>query len=594
MSLKFAKSLPEIFGAGRVIFDAALLQRVLRSIEARLTPLEEQRDVQDEAIKAVRALGLARINDVLQPALADIAAIQARGFLIARSSTPVALRTGDVAVFTIDDEQERSLFSPSPWIALTREATPDDFGIARLVDYDSATGELTVAIERASGAEGPHGDWVLGALAGSTIAAEAQYAAAEGFAAAAGEDAAAAAAQAGLAQTARSGSETARTGAQTALSLAQTARAAAEGFRDQAGTFAGAAETARDSARADNAAISEVTAYARAMAAGAQNFVLNPQGAVNQEGAGFVNTNGWPADQWRFLTNGTVTGLVSTFPAPNHIKSALRMKSEASHAAGSFNANVRQSVEFARLVPLRYGGENAKPSGLSFWVWATVPGLYSVSIRNATSTRTFLAGFTVDAPNKWEFKTVAVPPETDAGWGVPANLTDLGAYLTFHAAVMPVSTGVAGWQNGNFLGLPGQAAWGTATDQTFYVSQIVWAPGAEMMTEAASHAAMRPYADELRDCQRYYWRGKASNGSGGGLRANFSVNTNAAEGPLHTFQTTMRVSPAVSIVTPPSYLNASHNDFYINPEGFVHRLSVTAGGNTYRADNGVYQADARL
>ena len=369
---------------------------------------------------------------------------------------------------------------------------------------------------------------------------------------------------------------------------AEAARDASLGYRDETLGYRNEGETFRDEAQTSAASIE----YARALSAGTANIILNPQGAVNQEGAGFVGSNGWAADQWRFFTNGTVTGLVSTFPATNHIKSALRLKSEAVHAAGSMNANIRQSVELARLVPLRYGGENAKPSGLSFWVWCTVPGLYSLSIRNSPSVRTFLAGFTVDAPNKWEFKTVAVPPETDAGWGVPANLTDLGAYLTFHAAVMPGSTGAEGWQNGNYLGLPGQAEWGTAADQSFYVSQIVWAPGAEMMTEAASHAAMRPYADELRDCQRYYWKGLASDGQGSGYRYAPASGSVLMAGPSTTFHVPMRVPPSMS-ASGTNYINCTHDSYFQSVDGFTQRLTATAAG-VYRAWGGTYTADARL
>lgn len=171
MSSNFARSLTELFKINdQTVVDDVLLNRLLGTLEARFKPLEAQRGDLDTAIAQVRQVGLDRINEVLTPAISDVLEIQERGFLIANSATPATLVDGDLLTFVVTDEAQRALFTPSPFTALTREATPDDYGVARTIAYDSETGEYLCEVLSVSGAPGPHEDWVIGALAGPTIA----------------------------------------------------------------------------------------------------------------------------------------------------------------------------------------------------------------------------------------------------------------------------------------------------------------------------------------------------------------------------------------------------------------------------------------
>ena len=167
----FSRSLIDAAGVGdRSTFDFAVLTRILKAIEARLNPLEAQSGSLDAAIEAIRKVGLDRINEVLVPAIQMILDIQSKGYLIANSSTSATLANGNILTLTIDDEDQRRLFTPSPFVALTRAATPDDYAILRTVAYTEQDGKYIGEVLSFEGSAGPHGDWVLGALAGSTIA----------------------------------------------------------------------------------------------------------------------------------------------------------------------------------------------------------------------------------------------------------------------------------------------------------------------------------------------------------------------------------------------------------------------------------------
>jgi hypothetical protein len=157
----------------RSLFDFALVARLVRAIEGRISPLEAQRESLDGAIDAVQRVGLSRINEVLGPAIESVLSIQERGFLIARSDTSATLADGNILSFFINDLDERALFTPSPFTALTREDNAADYAVARTIAYDPSNGEFICQVVSFFGDAGPHSDWVIGALAGSTAA---QYA----------------------------------------------------------------------------------------------------------------------------------------------------------------------------------------------------------------------------------------------------------------------------------------------------------------------------------------------------------------------------------------------------------------------------------
>ena len=243
-SVQFNRSLIDAVGLDpRSFFDYLFVSRLIKAIEARFKPLEDQSGSLDAAIEAVRKVGLDRINEVLVPAIQSILEIQSKGFLVARSDTLVTLGVGDVLTLVVGEDQGRGLFTPGPFTALTREATPDDYAICRTVDYNQETGVYICQVQAYDGDPGPHNDWVIGALAASTIAgmtlrdqSAAARDAAFGYATAADT-------ARGLAVTAKGAAEAAAGVAGGHASAANTSRGEALGFRNQAEAFAAAAAT---------------------------------------------------------------------------------------------------------------------------------------------------------------------------------------------------------------------------------------------------------------------------------------------------------------------------------------------------------------
>lgn len=152
-------------------FDYRLVVRLLKAIEAVIAPLQSQKAELDGAISTFEAIGLERINEILVPAIQSVLVIQERGFLVAHSETANTLVQGDVLTFYVEDPDERVLFTPSPFVAVTREDNADDYAIARRVSYDKDAGAFICEVLSISGDPGPHADWVIGAMAGPTLAA---------------------------------------------------------------------------------------------------------------------------------------------------------------------------------------------------------------------------------------------------------------------------------------------------------------------------------------------------------------------------------------------------------------------------------------
>ncbi len=82
-----------------------------------------------------------RINETLTPAIQQVLDLVSRGFMLAHSSTPAEFGNGNILTLIVPEGNERDLFTPSPFTAVTREANADDFAICRTISYVAEIGE---------------------------------------------------------------------------------------------------------------------------------------------------------------------------------------------------------------------------------------------------------------------------------------------------------------------------------------------------------------------------------------------------------------------------------------------------------------------
>jgi hypothetical protein len=120
------------------------------------------------------ALGLTRVNEVLGPLLSKVQAVSENGFLVATSATPLNITNGLQSTLAITDPAQRDLFSPTPYVLLTRQAdgTQDDYAVLRVEDFNRTNGGLAFEVVLVNGGIGDaaHDDWVISATAGISVA----------------------------------------------------------------------------------------------------------------------------------------------------------------------------------------------------------------------------------------------------------------------------------------------------------------------------------------------------------------------------------------------------------------------------------------
>jgi len=115
-------------------------------------------------------VGLRRINETIGPAAEKIFQLSELGFLVASSEELLNPVDGQVLSVHLIKGKQAELFAPSPFLALVRRSTPDDYAIGRLLHYDRDAARVDMSIVAAHGDMGPHDDWDVAALAGSVKA----------------------------------------------------------------------------------------------------------------------------------------------------------------------------------------------------------------------------------------------------------------------------------------------------------------------------------------------------------------------------------------------------------------------------------------
>lgn len=93
-------------------------------------------------------------------------------WLTSTSMTATTLVEGGGRTFEIP-EADRALFTPGPYVVISREGSPDVYAVARNQGFDRDNGDFSVTLTVVVTPEddnGPWSDWVIASLAGSTQA----------------------------------------------------------------------------------------------------------------------------------------------------------------------------------------------------------------------------------------------------------------------------------------------------------------------------------------------------------------------------------------------------------------------------------------
>jgi len=324
------------------------------------------------------------------------------------------------------------------------------------------------------------------------------------------------------------------------------------------------------------------------ISAGRRNLIFNGDMRIAQRGTGAFTANGdRPVDRWQMISNTTdfTTTQDSTVPTGKGFTNSIKIQPTATKSPSSSTyARIGYSIEGYDGASLCWGTSGAKSATISFWVRASVTGIYSIGLKNAAANRSICLEYTIDSADTWEYKTITFPGVTDGTW---EQTTSRFCYIDVWQAGQGSQTSTIGtWQGQNVNMSSNQVNLFTSTSNTFYITGFQMEVG-----KVATPFEHLSYGEELALCQRYYQRFDADGQDFTNI--GIAIATNSAwYVPIILPGGRMRADPALSysavgdfrVTLQHSNTNAVTSMMigYSNP---LHpNLSVQAGSNS--ASNG--------
>ena len=291
---------------------------------------------------------------------------------------------------------------------------------------------------------------------------------------------------------------------------------------------------------------------------GAMDFWQRVESAVSTINT-TATTNAYASDMFTYVSGGGSThnysiqqstnvpsiaqsGFLSSFSA-----NFTRITGLSTFAAGDFTTPFVYHVE-----GLDYERIHGKTVTVGFWVNASVAGVYSLTLRNAGGSRSYVTTFTVLGANAWQFVAITVTLDNiNASW-VFTNSDSLQIYIGTVAGTSFQASSTNQWVAGNFVFPAGGANWQATSGATLNIAQFSITEGSLGVGPQGFQRAGKVYAQELQLCQRYYEKsydvgtvlGTNAPGGAADFRVRNSSPTNAFGNA--TFKAAKRVSPTLS------------------------------------------------
>jgi hypothetical protein len=284
-----------------------------------------------------------------------------------------------------------------------------------------------------------------------------------------------------------------------------------------------------------------------------RNRITNGNMRVSQRGTSFSfpaggGTNYYPVDRfhikdytWSSGSNITVSNDTTVYPSS--FTNSLKVATGATgltFASGGW-LGITQKIEGYNISDL-YN----KSITLSFWVRSSVTGTYSVSFTNTdvgvvTPDRAYVAAYTINAANTWEFKTITTSLATATASGTWNTTTGIGLHVEWGLgsnANRRTDTYNSDWTNWSSIGWQRttQTQWASTANATFYITGVQLEAG-----PVATPFEFEPFETTLRKCQRYFEKTYDLGTAIGAATANGSLGNDFMVGADHNGYIAQRI-----------------------------------------------------
>lgn len=239
-----------------------------------------------------------------------------------------------------------------------------------------------------------------------------------------------------------------------------------------------------------------------------RNMVLNGSFQIWQRGNSFASAASGRrlADRWAYLKNGTATGVVSLSREASNLppdQALYALRVDCDTAEGTVDSDdyhvLMTQIEGHWFRRALWGSTRALPLTLSFWVYATKPGVYSVSLRNSARARSYVAEYTVAEGAVWQRVVIGIDGDQAGTWERAEGEGCVISWALMSGASRKVTQSDQ-WSPGNYLAGPNQVNGLDSTSNDFMLAMVQLELG-----EVATPFCALPFVTELLLCQRYFW-----------------------------------------------------------------------------------------
>ena len=241
-----------------------------------------------------------------------------------------------------------------------------------------------------------------------------------------------------------------------------------------------------------------------------RNLVINGDMQIAQRGTSVASltTSGYRTVD-RFGHNVTTLGTwtmsqENDTPTGSGFRNSTKVlctTADASPAAGDYSS-IYQIIEGQNLQHIKKGTASAEQLTLSFWVKSNVTGTYIATLYDNDNTRSVSKSYTINTSGTWEKETITFPADTTGAFDNDNNGSLILEFVLGSGSDRTSGTLQTTWSSYTAANYAvGQTNLASAISNYWQVTGVQLEVG-----DTATPFEFKTFAQDLEECQRYYYR----------------------------------------------------------------------------------------